>query len=84
MTYQHKPNRGNAFKNKRKEKEGQPDLSGDALIDGKHYWVSAWKNKDKNGETYITLSFNSKDEAYAKAKETVQETNDLMDDTIPF
>ena len=43
--------------NKFKETSDQPDFWGTALVDGKEWKASAWKNKDKNGNPYIGIQF---------------------------
>ena len=43
--------------NKFKETSDQPDFWGTALVDGKEWKASAWKNKDKNGNPYIDIQF---------------------------
>jgi len=42
-------NKGAIWGNTRKEKDTHPDLTGSINIEGKEYWVSAWKRKpDEN------------------------------------
>lgn len=60
MAYEQKPNTGSLFKNDKKTKEGHPDSKGSALIGGKEYWISGWKNKKGDGEPYVKLSFEEK------------------------
>ena len=56
--YTPKNNTGALHNNKfKKPGGGQPDFSGDVLVDGKAWSVGAWKNKDKNGATYLGLKF---------------------------
>ena len=58
MPYEQKDNSLNLFVNKfKKEGTKEPDFTGDALVDGREWKASAWKNKDKNGNTYLGLSF---------------------------
>jgi len=57
MPYEQKDNSLNLFTNKFKKNSDQPDFTGDALVDGKEWKASAWKNKDKNGNLYLGVSF---------------------------
>lgn len=52
---------GVLFKNDRKEQEKHPDRKGEALIDGKSYWVAGWLKDGKNGQ-FLSLAFTPKDE----------------------
>lgn len=55
-------NRGALFKNDRKERESQPDYTGNLDVGGVDHWLSAWIKKDRNGKTYMSLSVKPKDE----------------------
>lgn len=68
--------KGVLFNNKRKTNSSQPDVTGSATIDGVEYWVSGWKNKSKQGVSFISLSFNTKE------SEEEEETDD--DETEEF
>ena len=83
MAYETKELSGSMFKNRRKEKDTHPDLTGEAKIDGKLYWVSGWKKTDKNGDTWISFAFKEKD--FTPAKEAVQSSvPEEFSDSIPF
>lgn len=82
-------NRGSLFKNEKKTEEKHPDLNGSINIDGKEFWISAWKKKSKAGTGYYSLSVRVKQEqtrqsskptAKAQAKDF---PNDELDD-LPF
>ena len=75
MAYEHKENKGSIFKNENKEKETQPDYTGQANVDGTVYNVSAWINKSKGGKKYFGLSF-----SIPKSKED----KPLSKDELPF
>lgn len=82
MAYERKDNSGATFRNRKKEKETHADLTGDALIGGVEYWVNAWKKKDKNGDTFISLAFRPKGEkGEAKSDRPLSQT---LNDEIPF
>jgi hypothetical protein len=90
MSYEQKDNSGSLFKNDRKETEKHPDRKGSALIDGVAYWVSGWVKHDKNGNPWMSLSFQKKEQSrYDKEAErqgliTRPERKAEMDDEIPF
>lgn len=79
-------NKGTIGKNKRKESDNHPDLSGQLNIEGVEYWLSGWhKTNAQTGEGFYSLS--------VKPKEQRQEPNnrqgghppsDDLGDSIPF
>lgn len=81
-------NRGALFKNKRKKTQKQPDYTGNLNVEGEEYWVAAWLKKSKKGETFMSLSIQSKEEENSsqeperKAEDHPQTPPD--DDDIPF
>jgi len=80
--------RGALFKN-RKDNPNWPDYKGSLNVAGTDYWISAWLKKDKNGNTYMSLSVKPKEDkpeaAPAAAKTaTVAAKPDPLDDDIPF
>lgn len=81
-------NRGAIWKNERKETENHPDFTGSLNVDGKDYWVSAWKRKEGASDRAPALSFTVKPkDGQAMPKETRQEPRrrDALDDPeIPF
>jgi hypothetical protein len=82
-------NRGVLFKNDRKEKENQPDYKGSySDANGQDFWLSAWIKKDKNGNTFMSLSTTAKDEAHSKgiaqARQAAKPTEEIAFDDIPF
>jgi hypothetical protein len=81
--YEQRDNSGSLFKNDKREKDTSPNAKGKAMIGGKMYYVSAWTNKDKNGNPWQSLSFKSADEARQS------QVNDgplsvQLDDDVPF
>lgn len=54
-------NRGGLFKNDRKEKETHPDLGGTLNVEGKEYFLNAWKQTSKSGAPYYSVSVKLKD-----------------------
>lgn len=83
-----------------RESDKHPTDKGHCTIEGKKYWVSAWKNTSKNGKAYRALRFepaiekgegrNSQAWQNAKAKfkkddvVEVDENKDINLDDIPF
>ena len=75
-------NNGIVSKNRRKEKENHPDITGQATIDGKDYWLSGWSKTGKNGPFY-SLSFKPKEEN-SNNRSSAPASSGLDDDEIPF
>lgn len=48
-------NSGALFKNSKKEKESQPDLTGKITVNGVEYNLYGWGNTSKSGNEYISL-----------------------------
>lgn len=61
MSYEVKNNTGTLFANDRKETPSHPDYTGQAVIDGADYWLSAWKKQSQAGKTYLSFSFKPKE-----------------------
>src|SRR5690348_13166218 len=51
---------GALFRNERREKPSQPEYRGEAIVDGKRYWVAAWI-KEKDGRRFFSLAFRPKE-----------------------
>lgn len=49
-------NSGVLFKNNRKEKDSQPDLTGSIHVGDVEHWFSGWRKLSKNGEKFISVS----------------------------
>lgn len=92
-------NRGAVWKNRKKEKETQPDYTGSATIDGVEYWVSAWRNDTSENKKRPVLSFffEKKENKADQVKQDFDDhqpapagqqsppiANDDWDDDIPF
>lgn len=59
MTREQKNNSGVLFKNDRKEAETHADYTGNALIDGKEFWINAWVKEGAKGK-FFSFSFRPK------------------------
>lgn len=73
MAFEKRDLSGALFKNARKAKDSHPDYTGDCVIDGKEFYMSAWLKESKKGK-FMSFAFTK--------KEAKQEP-DLNED-IPF
>jgi hypothetical protein len=80
MAYEQKPNSGVLFRNDRKEKETQPDHTGNALIGGVEYYISAWVKDGKRGK-FFSFSFKPKDESRQQGMQQARTALDDFDDS---
>lgn len=81
-----KDNSGTLGANRRKEKETHPSHTGQCMIDGTEYWISAWVKEGQSGR-FFSLSFKPKDNgnAVARAKHAQATKDDEFGDSeIPF
>ncbi len=81
--------RGVLFKNDRTEKENHPDYKGNYTdANGAEFWLSAWLKKDKNGNTFMSLSTTAKDDAHNRgmqqARKAAKPAEEIAFDDIPF
>jgi uncharacterized protein (DUF736 family) len=85
MTYETKELSGSFFTNKRREKPTHPDFTGEAKIEGKLYWVSAWQKTDKNGNPWFSFSLKEKDFKPAiNAAQSALPVKDDLADEVPW
>lgn len=84
MAYEQKNNSGSVFKNQKKQNDKHPDFTGQALIDGKAYWVSAWGKTDKNDNAWFSFSFQDKEDKSKPVADKSRNLNDQFEDSIPF
>ena len=83
MAYEMKDMSGSVFKNKKRDRDTSPDLTGSALLFGKEVWVNAWVKQDKNGDKWISLAFKEKQPKQASEPQSSPPSRNL-DDSIPF
>lgn len=84
--------RGFLMKNTEKEKDTQPDYKGSVVVDGVEYWLSGWIKTSKQGNKFMSLSVQPKQQQAAKparqAKQAPQAVDtsgfDDMDSDLPF
>lgn len=86
MSYDSKVNRGVLFKNDRKRTETHPDYKGEINIDGVEFWLSAWIQKSRQGETYMSLSIGDAKGEKPSAKQPARHAapDADFDNEIPF
>jgi len=87
-------NRGAMFKNDRKETDRHPDMKGTLNVEGREFWVSAWKQTSKAGKPYVSLSVQPKEQQSDRKYGGGQDRNaprpqtssvePLTEDDIPF
>lgn len=49
-------NSGALFTNDKKQKDTHPDMNGKITINGREYYLSAWKKQSNQGKGYLSLS----------------------------
>jgi len=76
MTSYDNNNRGQIWKNDRKTTDKHPDFNGTINVDGKEYWLSAWKRRDDANPKAPVLSFS----VQAKDVPNQQPTPNLNED----
>lgn len=78
---QDRDNSGVLFKNDKKAKENQPDMTGSIVINGQKLRLAAWK-RESNGKGYLSISV-SEFAALEPAKANGYQPQELEED-IPF
>jgi hypothetical protein len=83
VAFEKKDNSGAIFKNTKPKSDKSPPLTGNAMIGGVDYWVSAWSKIDKNGEKWISFAVTPKNPSAAQTQ-TSKAALDLDENSIPF
>lgn len=78
--------RGVLFRADKQESERSPAYKGTAEVDGTEYWLSAWIKTSKDGNKFMSLSFQAKDAKPASKAHPPKggESKFKYDDPIPF
>lgn len=80
-------NRGSIWKNDKKTTDKHPDFTGSLNVDGKDYWVSAWKRKEGTSDRApaLRISVKPKDGKPMDAPRPATGGGGLdFEDSIPF
>ena len=82
-------NKGALFTAKEKKSDKSPDSTGQINVEGREYWISAWRKKDRNGQGYLSLAVQPKDKGQqsrggTKAAPAPKSEAPELDDDIPF
>ncbi len=76
---------GALFKNSRKEKENHPDYRGDGKDEqGREYWINGWTKRDKNGNAYLSVSLQDKQDQQVRQTTAAPAQADGGHDDLPF
>jgi|TARA_B100001939_G_scaffold342359_1_gene353392 uncharacterized protein (DUF736 family) len=67
---------GVLFPVENKQSDKHPNLTGNVVIKGEKFYLSAWTNTSKNGKKYISLK--------ANAEQKKQDNTPTQNDDIPF
>lgn len=80
-----KPDTGLAFPNDRRKEDWQADFQGEALIDGKKYWLNVWTGKTKEGKDYVKVSVREKTQSNRSPYKPRGEAKGYnKDDDVPY
>ena len=77
-------NRGSIWMNDKKETENHPDFTGSLNVEGREYWVSAWKRKPDANPKAPALSFSIKLKEPKGQSYSAKSASEEFDDPIPF
>jgi hypothetical protein len=87
MAYEQRDMSGSAFKNKYKKADNHPSYTGEMVIGGKKYKQAIWVKKDRNGNNWLSFSYQEMEIQNDDLDETNSEskaTDIELDDEIPF
>lgn len=77
-------NSGILYKNPDKAPDNKfPEYKGEATIDGKDYWISAWVKEGAKGK-FFSIAYKPKQAAKTVAKQPSFEDRNADDGIIPF
>lgn len=55
MAYEQKDNSGTLFNAKERRSENSPHMDGTLIVNGKKFWIKAWRKQGKSGE-FLSLA----------------------------
>jgi len=77
-------NRGSIWTNEKKATEKHPDFTGSLNVEGKEYWISAWRGNGENPKApKLNFSVKAKDAMPAKASKPAPAFDDDLDLSSP-
>jgi uncharacterized protein (DUF736 family) len=83
VAYEQKDNSGALFRNERKEKDTQPDYTGNGMVNGAEVRIAAWIKQGAKGK-FMSLKFDEPRERQEPTRGGGGETAPDLDDEIPF
>ena len=75
-------NRGAIWKNDDKQNAGHPDFKGSLNVDGREFWVSAWKRKEGASAASPALSFSVRPKDAPRAEPQPQSISERAKATV--
>jgi len=85
VTYQPRDGDGSLFDNDRKQSSQHPDMTGQILIGGVEYWISAWRKSSRDGtKHFLSLSARPKVAKAPPAPKAAPTEVEDFDDKLPF
>lgn len=85
MAYEMKPGQFSLFKNEKKEKETQPDYTGNGMdTNGTECWISAWVKRPDGKKPFFSISIKPKDEQKSEAVKAAEVLVETVPDDLPF
>jgi len=70
-------NSGVLGRNRNKKTDRSPEFNGQATVEGKKYWLSAWVKDGKDGSKYFSLAFSPQEDKHPSKKEEPYENADI-------
>ncbi len=83
VSFEQRDQSGALFKNDKKGVEKRPDYQGNCMVNGVKMDMSAWIKKTRNGDAFMSISFQ---EPYKKEQPSFEQAaHDVnLDDDVPF
>lgn len=75
-------NRGQLWKNDKKETDKHPDFTGSLNVDGVEFWVSGWKRRPDQSDKAPALSFSVKMKDDGKPVNTQRQAPQSNDNNV--